>query len=63
MVFRKSISKEMKKIVVKANKLIYLGLAILSISKIKMYEYWYNDIKKKYNKDVKLCYIDMDTVL
>ena len=63
MVFRKSISKEMKKIVVKANKPIYLGLAILSISKIKMYEYWYNDIKKKYNKDVKLCYIDMDTVL
>ena len=36
----------MKKPVVKANKPIYLGLAILSIIKIKMYEYWYDDIKK-----------------
>ena len=23
-----------------------------------MYEYWYDDIKKKYNEDVKLCYMD-----
>ena len=30
---------EMKKTVIKANKQIYLGLAILSLSKIKMYEY------------------------
>ena len=30
---------EMKKTVIKANKPIYLGLAILSLSKIKMYEY------------------------
>ena len=35
-----------KKTVIKANKPIYLGLAILAISKIKMYEYWYDDIKK-----------------
>ena len=37
---------EMKKTVIKANKPIYLGLAILAISKIKRYEYWYDDIKK-----------------
>ena len=37
---------EMKKTVIKANKPIYLGLAILAISKIKMYECWYDDIKK-----------------
>ena len=30
---------EMKKTVIKANKPIYLELAILSLSKIKMYEY------------------------
>ena len=30
---------EMKKTVIKANKPIYLGLAILALSKIKMYEY------------------------
>ena len=27
------------------NKPIYLGLAILSLSKIKMYEYWYDEMK------------------
>ena len=38
---------EMKKTVIKANKPIYLGLAILSISKIKMYDYWYDDMKPR----------------
>ena len=37
---------EMKKTVITANQPIYLGLAILAISKIKMYEHWYDDIKK-----------------
>ena len=31
---------EMKKTVIKANKPIYLGLVILSLSKIRMHEYW-----------------------
>ena len=51
---------EMKKTVIKANKPIYLGLATLAISKIKMYEYWCDDIRKKYKKHVKLCYMDTD---
>ena len=34
----------MRKTVIKVNKPIYVGLAILAISKIKMYEYWYDDI-------------------
>ena len=65
MIFRKCISNrnEKKKKVIKANKPIYLGLAILAISKIKMYEYWYDDIKKKYNKNVKLCYMDTDSFI
>ena len=53
---------EIKKTVIKANKSIYLGLAILAISKIKMYEYWYDDIKKN-NKNVKLCYMDTDSFI
>ena len=36
-----------KKTVIKANSPIYLGLAILSLSKIRMYEYWYDDMKPK----------------
>ena len=39
---------EMKKTSVKMNKPIYLGLAILLLSKIKMYEYWYYEMKPKY---------------
>ena len=33
---------EMKKIKIKMNKPIYLGLSILDISKILMYEFWYD---------------------
>ena len=39
---------EMKKVKVKMNKPIYLGLSILEISKIIMYEFWYDYMKKKY---------------
>ena len=45
-----------KKTVIKANKPIYLGLAILSLSKITMYEYWYDEMKPKYGDNIKLCY-------
>ena len=54
---------EMKKTVIKANKSIYLGLAILSLSKIRMYECWYDDMKPKYGKNIRLCYIDMDSFI
>ena len=49
---------EMKKTKVKMNKPIYLGLSILDISKILMYEFWYNYMKPKYDNTVKLCYMD-----
>ena len=35
---------EMKKIKVKINKPVYLGLSILEIRKRLMYEFWYDDI-------------------
>ena len=52
---------EMKKTKVKMNKPIYLGLSILEISKVLMYEFWYDYMKPKYNNDVKLCYMDTDS--
>ena len=52
---------EMKKTKVKMSKPIYLGLSILEISKILMYEFWYDYMKPKYNDDVKLCYTDTDS--
>ena len=49
---------EMKKTKVKMNKPIYLGLSVLEISNILMYEFWYDYMKPKYNNKVKLCYMD-----
>ena len=45
------------------NKPIYLGLAILSLSKIKMYEYWYDEMKPKYGDRIRLCYMDTDSFI
>ena len=52
---------EMKKTKIKMNKPIYLGLSILDISKILMYELWYDYMKPKYSNDMKLCYMDTDS--
>ena len=54
---------EMKKTKAKMNKPIYLGLSILEISKILMYEFWYDYMKPKYNNNVKLCYMDTDSFI
>ena len=50
---------EMRKVEVKMNKPIYLGQAILDISKTLMYEFWYDYIKPKYGDKViyMLCYL------
>ena len=52
---------EMKKVKVKMNKPIYLGLCILDISKIIMYEFWYDYVKNKYGNNARLCYMDTDS--
>ena len=42
------------------NKSVYLGQAILDLSKTLMYEFHYDYIGSKYCSKVKLCYIDTD---
>ena len=54
---------EMKKIKVKMNKPVYLGLSILEISKTLIYEFWYGNLKPKYTDNVKLCYMDTDSFI
>lgn len=39
------------------NNHVYLGLSTLEISKIAMYEFWYD------NKKAKLCYMDIDSFI
>ena len=52
---------EMKKVKVKMNKPIYLGLCILEISKIIMYEFWYDYVKNKYGNKARLRYMHTDS--
>ena len=52
---------EMKKTEVKMNKPVYLGQAILDISKSLMYEFWYDYIKPKYGQKARLYYMDTDS--
>ena len=40
------------------NKPVYLGLSILELSKILMYQFWYDYVKQKYSEKAKLCYMD-----
>ena len=52
---------QMRKVKIKMNKPIYLGLSILNISKITMYEFWYDYVKTKYQDKARLCYMDTDS--
>ena len=54
---------EMKRTKVKMNKTIYLGLSILEISKLLMYEFWNDYMKSKYGDNLKLCYMDTDSFI
>ena len=54
---------EMKKTEVKINKPIYLGQAVLDVSKTLMYEFWYDYIKLEYGDKARLCYTDTDSLI
>ena len=49
---------EMKKTQITMNKLVYMGLALLDMSKIAIYDFWYDYIKPKYSEKAKLSYMD-----
>ena len=54
---------EMNKTKAKMDKSIHLGLSILEISKLLMYEFWYDYMKPKHGNNVKLCYMDTDSFI
>ena len=54
---------EMKKIEVKINRAIYLGQAVLDLSKTLMFEFWYDYLKPMYSDKTRLCYTDTDSVI
>ena len=54
---------EMGKVRVVMNKPVYLGQAILDLSKTIMYEFHYNYMIPKYGDRLKLCYMDTDSLI
>ena len=54
---------EIRKTETLMNKLVYLGLSMLYLSKTVMYEFCYNYIKPKYGGSPKLCYIDTSSFI
>ena len=54
---------EMSKVKVVMNKPVYIGQAILDLSKIIMYEFHYNYMLPEYGNNLKLCYMDTDSLV
>ena len=52
---------EIEKSEIKMGKPVYLGQAILDLSKTLMYEFLYDYMKPKYGRKVNLCYLDTDS--
>ena len=44
------------------NRLAYVGMCLLDLSKMPMYDFHYNYIKKKYNNTARLWFIDTDSL-
>ena len=54
---------EMKKTEIIMNKSVCLGLSILELSKILMYEFWSDYVKPKYGEKAIMCYMDTDSFI
>ena len=52
---------EMGKTEIKMKKPVYLGQAMLDLSKTLMYEFHYDYMRPRYGSKVKLCYMDTDS--
>lgn len=53
---------EMKQTNTKFNKPIHIGFSVFELSKLHMYKFHYNVIKKKYGNKAKLMYTDTDGI-
>ena len=53
----------MSKIKVVVNTSVYLGQTTLGLSKIVMYEFHYGFTKLRYGGNLKLCYMDTDSLV
>ena len=63
MFYRKFISDRNEKSQILINKLVYLGLSMLDLTKTVMFGFWYNYVKPKHGESAKLCYMDAASYL
>ena len=45
------------------NRPIYVGLCVLDLSKLHMYDFWHKNLKKQYGEKIKLLYTDTDSLM
>lgn len=45
------------------NKPTYIGFTVLDISKLRMYDFYYNYLKKKFQSNIRLVYTDTDSFI
>ena len=56
-------SNRNKKSITFINEPVCLGLSILELSKMLMYEVWYHYVKPKYGEKVTLCYMNTNSFI
>uniref|UniRef100_A0A336MAQ8 CSON012963 protein n=1 Tax=Culicoides sonorensis TaxID=179676 RepID=A0A336MAQ8_CULSO len=59
------IAAELAPKLINLNKPVYIGFIVLELSKLRMYQFHYDLMKKKYNSNnqLELCYMDTDSFL
>jgi hypothetical protein len=64
MIFDKDLAAlHMHKTKLKLNRPIYVGMSILELSKLLMYDFYYNEMKAQYGDRCELLYTDTDSLL
>jgi len=48
---------------VNLNRPTYVGMCVLDLSKLCMYQFYYDTLKVRYGDKVQLCYTDTDSLL